>query len=150
MPAFEWEGLVRVTIGSLTRAHKLDLWVMYNNDDWLSGDSNSSDPLDNTRFLMKTDAMIAAVSTRRIELCQKGKWVEIESAEHFDYDGERFTLSYPPTAELINHLPAALADRWIEVATDKNGGITANLTFFTSLRPTNGKTNSEPKSDEQP
>ena len=150
MPIFEWEGIVRVTIGSLSRTEKLELWREYTSDEWLNREPDESgkrDPLENTIFLMKTDAMIGAAATRKIEICKNGKWVSVKKEESVVHDGETFMLHYPITADDLNSYPASLADQWIEVATSKNGGISSNLTFFTSLRPTNGKTNKEDTSE---
>lgn len=151
MPVFEWQGVIRITIGELSRAAQFDLWAMYTQSEWYNDTTE-----DNTRNgvrLMDTDAMVTAVATRKIEVCKKGKWVEVEAGETVTVitpDSDEFPVSYPVTYQQINTAPRSLGDLWVRYGTERNGGLTANMTFFTSLTLTNGKTNSVPESAEPP
>lgn len=149
MAVYEWEGKIRITIGSLSRAAKLDLWIAYTQSDLYNNNGNVT-PLDNARHIMETDAMVTAASTKQIEVCIKGKWQTVEDSLTVEHDSEQFELQFPPSADMINHLPSHFADWWIEQATNRNGGLTANMAFFSSLAPKNGQTNSEPISEKQP
>lgn len=147
MAVYEWQGKLRFTIAALSRADKLDLWVAYSRTESYKA-APPEHPFVNAANLMETDALITAVSTHKIEICIDGTWQDIQDEIQIEHDGDSFVLAYPPTAEMINHLPAYLADQWIEWATEKNGGLTANLSFFSSLSFKNGKTNNEAKSEE--
>ncbi len=152
MSVIEWEGEVRVHVGEISRAGQLDLWVMYAGSTWFENDKADSD-LDNVRRVMETDSMVAAAATRRIEICKKGKWVTLpdgKSETIQSEDGDVFTLSSPPTYEQVNACPRRLGDAWVKEAVERNGGLSLNLNFFTSLTPENGKVNKDPTSEPPP
>lgn len=148
MASFEWEGLIRVTIGSLSRADQVDLWRIYQESGWEERDQTS--PFDRASGLMATDAMVAALATRKIEICKNGKWQLLKDKATIEHDGDLIELSFPPTYEQINQYPRSLGDQWIEVSAERNGGLHNNLSFFSSVLKTNGMKNSESKSDELP
>lgn len=153
MPVVEWNGQVKITVGELTRAGQLDLFVWWH--EWSQQRQRTDETLDwlyNTEHFIETDAMVAAAATRKIEVCQAGQWVTLDNAPQTieTVDGDVFTLTFPPTYAQINTCPRSLGDQWIEAATQKNGGINANLTFFTSWTAMSGKTTSEPESDATP
>lgn len=148
MASFEWQGLIRITIGSISRADQVDLWRVYEQSEWSERDR--SDNVDRMRGIMDTDAMVAAVATRKIEICKNGKWQALKDKATIEHDGDVIELSFPPTYEQINQYPRSLGDQWIELSAERNGGIHSHLRFFSSVNVPNGMTNSEPKSDEQP
>ena len=151
MAVFEWNGLVRITVGEISRAGQLDLWVMYSESEW--HEKKTLTGVDYTRQLTETDAMVAAAATRKIEVCKGGKWVTLNPDDKHTVitpDGDSFELSYPVPYATINTCPRSLGDQWIEASVERNGGFNHNMTFFSSLTLTNGKTNSEPKSEEPP
>ncbi len=152
MAVIEWEGEVRVHVGEISRAGQLDLWVMYAGSAWFENDKADSD-LDNVRRVMETDSMVAAAATRRVEICKKGKWVTLahgKSETIQSEGGDVFTIGFPPTYEQVNACPRRLGDGWVEEAVERNGGLSLNLNFFTSLTLANGKVNSDPTLDEPP
>lgn len=152
MAVIEWDNQVRVHVGYISRAGQLDLWVMYAGSAWFENDKADSD-LDNVRRVMETDSMVAAAATRRIEICKKGKWVALPDGKSETIQsegGDVFTLSFPPTYEQVNACPRRLGDEWVKEAVERNGGLSLNLNFFTSLTLANGKMNSDLKSDEPP
>lgn len=152
MPVFEWQGVIRITIGELSRAGQFDLWAIFAQSEWFH-DKNTDDDTRNGIRIMDTDAMVTAVATRKIEVCRKGKWVEVKSGETVTVitpDGDEFPISFPVTYQQINTAPQSLGDLWVKYGTERNGGLTENMTFFTSLTLKRGKTNSEPESEEPP
>lgn len=151
MPVFEWQGVIRVTVGELSRAAQFDLWTMFTQSEWFN--DTTEDATRNAIRIMDTDAMVTAVATRKVEVCKKGKWVEVQSGETVTVatsDGDEFPVSYPVAYQQINAAPRSLGDMWVRYGTERNGGLTANMTFFTSLTLTSGKTNSAPESEEPP
>lgn len=150
MAVIEWEGKIRITIGQISRAGQLDLFKLFAESEWYErkGDTTS---LEDVRRIMQTDAMVAVIATRKIEVCQNGKWLIVKgTGAKIEHDGETISLAFPPDYNAINYLPSDLGDMWIAAATEKNGGLNKNLSFFTSVTPTNGKTNNDPKSEKQP
>jgi hypothetical protein len=149
MAVFEWEGKIRITIGQISRAGQLDLFRLFADSEWYERKGETTS-IEDVRRIMQTDAMVAVIATRKIEVCQNGKWLRVKGNAKVEHDGEFIMLSFPPDYNAINNLPSDLGDMWIAAATEKNGGLNKNLSFFTSVTPTNGKTSNAPKSDEQP
>ena len=150
MAVIEWEGKIRITIGSISRAGQLDLFKLFADSEWYERQGETTS-IEDVQRIMQTDAMVAVIATRKIEVCQNGKWVIVKGKEmKVEHDGETIVLTFPPDYNAINYLPSDLGDMWIAAATEKNGGLNKNLSFFTSVTPTNGKTSNERKSEEQP
>lgn len=149
MAVIEWEGKIRITIGQISRVGQLDLFKLFSESEWYERKGETTS-IEDVRRIMQTDAMVAVIATRQIEVCQNGKWVIVKGKATVEHDGESIILTFPPDYNAINYLPSDLGDMWIAAATEKNGGLNKNLSFFTSVTPTNGKTNNELKLEKQP
>lgn len=153
MAVIEWEGEVRLTIGYISRADQLDLFAVFNQSEWLDlkpPDNKMQEGLYMTRRLMETDAMVAAVATKRIEICKGGKWLALKAGKAYTIKDTDIQISFPPTYQMINDCPRQLVDLWVESAVERNGTFNANMRFFSSPIKTSGKTNSAATSEPPP
>lgn len=148
MAQITWQDKVRVTVSPLTRADKLDIFKAFRQEQLAV--VNFEDDIQFVEYQLHTDELVAVKATRLIEICKGGKWVAVKSETTLEYEGMALIFSPDLTPDMLRHYPADLADQWVEAATEINGGINSAMSFFTSLRLTSGKTNSEPSSDESP
>jgi hypothetical protein len=153
MPVIEYKGVLKITVGMVNRAAQIDLFTVFQESEWQGEDIQAMDNLRFVQRIMATDAMVAAIATRKIEVCKKGKWVALEDGQTHTIilpDGDELDIAYPPTYEQINHVPKDLGDEWVKAAVERNGSFSANMNLFLSVSVGSGMTNSVAASGEPP
>lgn len=132
MPLITWKDKVRVRVGELTRAGQFDLWRAAQENGLIDEDKSENV----IRWSRESDNLVAAVSTRMIEICDGDIWRQLTIGESYALlvdDEETVTLRFPMQAADFDALPMSLANPWILAAISENGGLHDALFFVSSL-----------------
>lgn len=121
-----WKDLVKINVGEITRAESLVLARDLEAVDASDGDF--------VRVAREIDGLIMRRAARAIYVCKDGVWVRVEAGTPAVVslgEDDTFTLSFPPTIEEINALPASLDAAWSDAAAEENRFV--QDTFLRSL-----------------
>lgn len=147
MKTFEYQDVLRVTVGQLTRAQQLDFW----RDGHLIINSAESEKSENgasnnmlTNLLLEDS--VTVLCTTKIEVCKDGKWKPVSKPVKVSLNGEDYEVSHPMTLDRYRQLPMSLTNRWSENAIALNGDVSQVL-FLASVSRTRTESGSKQPSE---
>lgn len=115
MKTTEWNGLVRIVTGELTRPQNLRLQLDLRR-------LGEIPDLSDEEYLMRMDDMITVNAIRAVFVCDEGEWRELKRGESVAvaHQGEPLTLEAPITADALGQFPVSLSQPVVKAAAEEN------------------------------
>lgn len=143
MRTFEWQGVIRVSVGELTRKQTLQ-FANEMNDLYTTSRIEEIQAIENQKeldvvTLQVTDAINeipTVLATRKIEVCKDGQWIAVGAKPvPVELDGMPYEVALPITRAWLNDLPASLYKQWIGAVGEENAYLLQSAPLESSTAP---------------